>query len=72
MLDKLTHWLMLALIATIGGLIVALKLQGSRIHKLKIQLIQQTIENTNEKEEEKLAKLREAYLQSQKEYNNAQ
>lgn len=72
MLEKLTHWVMLALIAIIGGLVVTLKLQGGRIHKLKIQLIQQTIDNTNEKEEEKLSKLREQYLTSQREYNNAQ
>jgi hypothetical protein len=36
---SLTQWLLLLLATTVGGLVAALKLQGSQLHKTQVQLL---------------------------------
>jgi hypothetical protein len=43
---NLTQWLLLGMATAIGGLTVALKLQGSRLHALQVQLLEKNIQIT--------------------------
>jgi len=62
----LTQWAILALVVIIGILIVALKLQGSRLHLLKLQLMQKDLDISIKKDDNSVKEKKKALKEAKK------
>lgn len=51
----------LAVVTVISGLVAALKIQGSALHKAQIQLLSQRIQNTDQSDDAAVAAARAAF-----------
>jgi len=68
---SLTHWLLATLAVICGGLVIALRLQGSRLHKAQIDAISARIDLANNKEEAIIDSLKEDLEKHVSAYNNS-
>lgn len=64
----LTQWLLITLSTVIGGLVIALKMKGSALHKSQVQLLQQRYLNENEKNDAKVDAARKDFMEAYHEY----
>lgn len=73
-LDKLQlsfmQWVLLTGAAVIGGLVYALRLQGSRLHRAQVDLLHERVNNTNEKDQESVKAARDRFNKSLSDYIN--
>lgn len=62
----------LSLAAFAGFLLIALRLQGSKLHLAQVKLLQATIESQQDAEDARVASLRSAFNKALAAYRNAQ
>lgn len=67
----LTQWLLVVVSAACGVLVLLFKLQGSKLHKARIDLLNEQIKRTNEKQENHISSLKKKFKKSLKEYKDA-
>lgn len=58
---SLLQWLLLSASTVIGGLVIALKAQGSRLHKAQVQLLSIQYSTAIVKQDADVEKAKEAY-----------
>lgn len=63
----LIQWSLLALAVLVGALVIALKLQGSKLHLLKLQLMKKELDIAIEKDDNNIAEKKKAYKKAKKE-----
>lgn len=68
----LTQWLLVSGAALVGSLVVALKLQGSRMHGLQVQLLQANFKAQDKTDDDAVLTARKSYAQALQEYNRNQ
>lgn len=66
-----TEWLVVMLSVGISGLLVAFRLQGSKLHKTQIDLLQSQVNQTEEEDTQKEAKARSKFERAYKHYKNS-
>lgn len=59
------------LVAIIGGLLIAFKLQGGQLHKAQVQLLEQQLNKTQADDDQAVLKARDAFSQALQEYRKA-
>lgn len=65
----LTQWVIVSLAATVGLLVAALRLQGSRLHYAQLQLLEANYNAQDQTDDEAVAKAKEAYKKALDSYN---
>lgn len=68
---SLIQWTTLILAGTVGALVIALKAQGTRLHRAQIQLLLATMNQTDTAKEEAVTRAREAFQAAMKDYMDA-
>lgn len=68
MLDKIKNYAVMTLAGVAGILILALKLQGTRLHKARVDLLRKSIELDTTKDDIAIAAKKSAYKLAKKEY----
>lgn len=71
MIQKIEEYLLVGLAAMVGLLVAALKLQGSRLHKAQVQLLEQKFDAQNRAAQDKAESSRQAYLRALRDYGAA-
>lgn len=66
-----TEWLLVGSATIIAGLVAALKLQGSRLHKAQVDLLSQKFQVTNDKLSKQSSDAHEAYQKALGSYLDA-
>ena len=61
----------LSLAALVGFLVLALKLQGGKLHKAQVELLRATVENQQDAEDARVASLRSAFNKAYQAYKDA-
>jgi len=72
MVSKLKEYLSVITIALVGALIVALRIQGSRLHKAKLDLLKEQLARETEKQDGNVAEARRKFRAALAEYNKHQ
>lgn len=67
----MAQYVALAGAVLVGGLVSALKLQGSRLHAAQLQLLQIHVNSSLEKPQEAVDRAQERYNQAMEKYNHA-
>jgi hypothetical protein len=67
----LLQWLYVAGAAIVGGLVVALKVQGSELHAAKVQLLEANLKATLQKPQADVLSAQRAFNDALLEYTNA-
>lgn len=60
----LTQWVILTMAAVISGLVFALRLQGSKLHKAQVELLEQHIRTVDAKDDEAVNVARKRFLKA--------
>lgn len=68
---SLVQWLLLSVSATAGLLVLALRIQGSRLHKAQIDALAAGIKYRNVAEDANIDRLRDQLEQQIQDYENA-
>lgn len=70
---KLTivQWLSIMAVVVIGGLVAALKLQGSRLHKAKVDLLKERLDRKIDERGKKVKVARKKFLEAMDEYRRS-
>lgn len=68
---NLTEWFIVGLAATVAGLVAALKLQGSRLHKAQLELLDHRFAVTDERTQTAADNAKLAYMKARNDYKNA-
>lgn len=68
---SLVQWVMLSLAALVGMLVVALKLQGSALHKAQVQLLEQHIKTIDSSDDQSVKTARDAFSKALYTYHSA-
>lgn len=68
---SITGWLVVSMGLAIGVLVAALKLQGSRLHKAKLKLIEKEIDVRDDQDSHKVFDALEKYTKSLKDFQDA-
>lgn len=68
---SVTQWLCVTLAAIVGGLVVMLRIQGSRLHRTQVDLLHKTIQSDQALEDEKLKALRLKFDEALKKYKES-
>jgi hypothetical protein len=71
MIQKIEEYLIVGLAAIVGLLVAALKLQGSRLHKTQVQLLDQQWDVKTASAQEAVNKAKLAYHAARKAYTDA-
>jgi len=67
----LTQWILLAMAGIIGMLLVALKLQGSKLHKAQVQILTQHLHTVDMGDENAVKTSRDRFNKAYQEYKDA-
>ena len=67
----LTQWLVLTLSAIIGGLLLALRLQGSKLHKVQVQLLETQVNAQEDTDDHNVGEARNRYQTALNEFLKA-
>lgn len=65
---SLQQWLLVTMAATIGLLVVAFRVQGTRLHKYQVMALSAAIDAAQGQEDDKLASLKEKFYSTLQEY----
>lgn len=68
----LTQWVILGVAVVISGLVGALKIQGGRLHKAQIQLLESHMQAVNQADDAAIKVARDRFNQALQAYRNAQ
>ena len=68
---SLVQWITLILAGAVGALVVALKAQGTRLHRAQIQLLLATMNQSDTAKEAAVVKARDSFQAAMKEYLDA-
>lgn len=68
---SLVQWTTLFLAGTVGALVIALRAQGTQLHRAQIQLLLATMNQSDTAKELAVIKAREAFQVAVKEYQDA-
>lgn len=71
MIQKIEEYLLVGLAAMVGLLVAALKLQGSRLHKAQVELLNQKFEAQSKAAQDKVNSAKMDYLKALKDYSAA-
>jgi hypothetical protein len=74
-LDKLqltfTQWAMLAMAVTIGALVGLLRLQGSRLHRLQVQVLEEHVRTISSQDDTAVQEARSRFNKALQDYRSA-
>lgn len=68
---SLDQWIAVGLATLIGGLVAALKIQGSRLHRAQVDLLQQKFDQADQANADKVADAAVAYAKAKAAYTGA-
>lgn len=69
---NLTQWVILSMATVIGGLLAALSLQGSRLHKAQVQLLEQHLQGVSDGDDAGIKTSRDRFTAALNAYRKAQ
>lgn len=67
----LSQWLALTAAAAVGALVVALRVQGSRLHRTQVKLLESQLGNQAQTDQERVDQSRERFSQALRDYTGA-
>ncbi len=68
---SVTEWLLISMATLIGGLVVALRLQGSRLHKAQVDVLQSHVQAQDSQDDAAVAAANRRFLPAYTSYLNA-
>lgn len=66
----LKQWFVISMVVIVGILVVALGLQGSALHKVKILLMEKELDLATQKDDENIKEKKARYKEEKRKYEN--